>query len=510
MTMASVQHKARRAMAVVATRVRNRDDRTGGETGAALVLALVFMVVIGMMVGAMAAWTGNSLQNAANFQSARNQNYALYGATQTAIQNIRYNPLLGAGQTLNANPPYDCWEPSPVPTPPQQSQLTLNGSTIDVFCSTVWNPTSASTRVVTVSACVAPATAQACAATPGLQTIVAFDDYSTGNPSINPGVCTTTCGAGMTVNSSTTPQNLPTVTTLSATSGPVNVGTVITVTGTGFASSGTVVNLVSTNASQNLVLSGTGVQIGSSTSLTVTAPPSTTATSFYVEVTTPNGTSPVVPGVSPTFTYQSVVPQVTGVSGPGGSSQGSAAGGSAITITGTGFLDSAAGDSTSVNFVDMNNTGNVVQSPYAKVSAYSNGTQTITAVTPAITTTDMTYFVTVTTSPGGTSPQNASYKWTFQPLTPVVSGVGPVTGGSGTQLTITGIGFVGSGQTTVQLVPTGGGGTTLNAANVSVQSSTQLTATVPSGGQANGTYYVEVTTTTGGSSGSNGSPVYTY
>jgi hypothetical protein len=508
--MASIQHRARRAKEVLALRVQNRDDRARGETGAALVLALVFMVAIGLMVGAMAAWTGNSLKNVGNFQSARNENYALYGATQTAIQNIRYNPLLGAGQTLNANPPYDCWEPSPVPTPPQQSQVTLNGFTVDVFCSTVWNPTSASTRVVTVSACVVQTTAQSCVATPGLQTIVTFDDYSTGNPSINPGVCTSTCGAGMTVNSSTTPQNLPIVNALSATSGPVNAGTTITVTGTGFVSSGTLVNLVSTNASQNVILSGTAVQIGSSTSLTVTVPPSTTATSFYVEVTTPNGTSPVVPGVSPTFTYQSVVPQVTGVSGPGGSPSGSAAGGSAITINGTGFLDKAAGDSTIVNFVDVNNTSNVVQSPYAKVSTYSNGTQTITAVTPTITTTDMTYYVTVTTAPGGTSPQNASYEWTFQPLTPVVSGVGPVSGGSGTQLTITGIGFVGSGQTTVQLVPTSGSGATLNATNVSVQSSTQLTATVPSGGQNNGTYYVEVTTTTGGSSGSNGAPVYAY
>ncbi len=110
---------------MVASRVQDRDDRTSGETGAALVLALVFMVVVGMLVGAMAAWTGNSLQNAANFQSARSQNYALYGATQTAIQNIRYNPLLGAGQTLNANPPYDCWEPSPphpAPAVPSDSE----------------------------------------------------------------------------------------------------------------------------------------------------------------------------------------------------------------------------------------------------------------------------------------------------------------------------------------------------------------------------------------------------
>jgi hypothetical protein len=321
----------------------------------------------------------------------------------------------------------------------------------------------------------------------------------------------------MTVNSSTAASNLPTVTALSVTSGPVNTSTPLTVTGTGFVSGATLVNLVSTTASQNLILPGTSITVNSATSLSVTAPPATTATSYYVEVTTPYGTSTVQPGVSPTFTYQSVVPQVTGVSSPSGA-QGSAAGGSAITITGTGFLDNVAGDSTTVNFVDVNNTSVVVQSTYARVSAYSNGTQTITAVTPAITNADTTYYVTVTTAPGGTSAVNAAYEWTFTPLTPVVSGVSPATGTAGTVLTITGIGFV-SGQTTVQLVPTTGGSCygwycgpapqTLNATNVSVQSSTQLTATVPSGGSSGTSYYVEVTTTAGGSSGSNGAPTFT-
>ena len=284
----------------------------------------------------------------------------------------------------------------------------------------------------------------------------------------------------------------------------------MTVSGSGFIAGSTLVTFVSTTASQNLVLQGTGVNVTSSTSLNVTVPPSTTATSFYVEVTTPNGTSPTVPGVSPVFTYESVVPQVTGINGPGGSPAGSAAGGSAITITGTGFLSNVAGDTTSVNFVDTANTSIVVQSPYVSVGAYSSGSQTITAVTPAITTSNMTYYVTVTTAPGGTSAQSASYEWTFQPLTPVVSGIGPLTGAntSSVNVTITGIGFVGSGQTTVVLEGTGGTHGSVNLTNVSVQSSTQLTATVPSGAAA-GTYYVQVTTTTGGTSGSGGAPTYT-
>jgi len=224
-------------------------------------------------------------------------------------------------------------------------------------------------------------------------------------------------------------------------------------------------------------------------------------------VTTPDGSSPVVPGQSPQFTYQPVVPHITGVTSPTGA-QGSAAGGSAVTITGSGFLDNVAGDQTKVNFVDTADTSIVVPAPYVKVSAYSNGVQSITASTPAIST-GTTYYVTVTTAPGGTSSQQAAFEWTFQPLDPVVSGVTPTSGAAGTHITVTGIGFV-SGQTTVQLVPTSGNGATLNATNVSVSSSTLLTAQVPGGGAINGTYDVEVTTTAGGSSGSNGAPVYTW
>ncbi len=66
-------------------------------------------------------------------------------------------------------------------------------------------------------------------------------------------------------------------------------------------------------------------------------------------------------------------------------------------------------------------------------------------------------------------------------------------------VTITGIGFV-TNATTVQLIPTSGTFATLNATGVSVSSSTTLTATVPTGGHTGQTYYVEVTTTSGGGS----------
>ena len=145
----------------------------------------MFLVVVGLIVGAMASWTANSLSNSLNFQRDRAAQYALSSASQVAIQNIRYTPLLGPNQTLNASPPSYCWGTS------SPSQLTFGTNTVDVWCSTVWNPTSASTRVVTVSACLTSVTTDAatCAKNPGLQTIVTFDDYSASSPTIRPRGC---------------------------------------------------------------------------------------------------------------------------------------------------------------------------------------------------------------------------------------------------------------------------------------------------------------------------------
>jgi hypothetical protein len=497
------------------------------ETGAVLILALVFLLAIGLIAGGLASWVSADLKNSLNFQNDRNVQYALSSTTQVAIQNIRYAPLFGV--TLNATPPSYCWCTGP------SSQLTYGNNQVAVWCSTVWNPSSSSTRVVTISACMTnvASTAAACAATPGLQTVVTFDDYSSSNPTVNPGFCLTppsgTCGSGMTMNSSSSNTVNPTVTALSSTQGPLTGTGVLTVTGTGFVSNATATNttvsFVSTNASSNVVLQGTGVNVTSPTSLTVAIPPATVLGGYYVIVSTPNGSSPAVNpsnAFTSQYTYQNVVPTVSsiatagteGTSCPSGSVCGSAAGGTALTISGTGFLTDPK-SATTVNFVDTANPAVVlvVSSPFLTVNSYVNGVQTITVTTPGIAQ-DSTYYVTVTTAPGGTSAQGPIF--TFQPFTPVVASVSPTTNGPRV-VTITGIGFV-SGATTVQLIPTSGNGATLTATAVSVSSSTTLTATIPTGGTTGRVYFVEVTTTTGGAScptqqnGGCGSavPQYTY
>ena len=135
---------------------RSQTDQCGrdrGESGAALVLALLFLVVIGLIVGGLSSWTANSLTNSLHFQTDRSAQYALSSTSQVAIQNIRYTPLLGSNQTLNASPPSYCWGPTPAAGTGTVSELTVLNDQVVVWCSTVWTPTSSSTRVVTVSAC---------------------------------------------------------------------------------------------------------------------------------------------------------------------------------------------------------------------------------------------------------------------------------------------------------------------------------------------------------------------
>ena len=224
-------------------------------------------------------------------------------------------------------------------------------------------------------------------------------------------------------------------------------------------------------------------------------------TSYYVIVTTPSGSS--AGGSASTYTFQPVIPTVSSIATASGGTTGSAAGGTSITITGTGFLSNSSGDSTTVNFVDTANPANVLQAANLTV----NSSTSISATTPAVANTDQ-YYVTVTTAPGGTSANGPVY--TYQPFTPVVASVSPNSGSGHSQsVTLTGIGFVSGDHRDPRARPRVEARCT--ATNVSVTSSTQLTATVPNGGTTGRVYSVEVTTTTGGNSGTGGTAnQYTY
>ena len=168
-------------------------------------------------------------------------------------------------------------------------------------------------------------------------------------------------------------------------------------------------------------------------------------------------------------------PTITGVS----PASGPTAGGTSVTITGTGFTGVTA-----LKFGANNGVGITVV----------NST-TITATSPAGSAGTVNVTVTAT---GGTSATGAANQFTYIPA-PTVTSISPTAGPSagGTSVTITGTGFTGA--TAVTFGATAATGFTVNSA-------TQITATAPAG---TGTVDVRVTTT-GGTSATSAADQYTF
>src|SRR5487761_2156834 len=186
-----------------------------GERGSVLILALVYIIAVSMIVLALTNWATNDLNNTAEFATAQAMQNAASNTTDLAIHNIRYTPLLGANQTVGANPPSYCWGAGPI------SQLTttyvsLNLShtlIMNVWCTTVWTPSSAVSRTVTFYTCLSSVTSLACHDNPFLEAVVQYDDYPIGKAAAPiQGPCSVFCGQGMTVVSWTwgTPNNTST------------------------------------------------------------------------------------------------------------------------------------------------------------------------------------------------------------------------------------------------------------------------------------------------------------
>ncbi|WP_345718612.1 IPT/TIG domain-containing protein [Kineosporia mesophila] len=258
---------------------------------------------------------------------------------------------------------------------------------------------------------------------------------------------------------------VPAVTSISPAIGTIAGGTGVTITGTALDNA----TAVKFGSASGTITSNTG------TSITVTSPAGSAGV-VDVLVTTAGGTSANT--AADNFTYVGQ-PTVTSVS-PGG---GAAAGGTSVTVTGTGFagLSGAA----AVKFGNTNATSYTV-----------NSATSITAVAPAGSagTVDVTV-----TNPGGTSAASAADQFTYIAL-PTVTSIAPATGptAGGNTVTITGTGFSGT--------PTVNFGAGNPSALVTVVSPTQITATVPSG---SGSVDVRVVTT-GGTSPNTAADDYLY
>jgi hypothetical protein len=223
----------------------------------------------------------------------------------------------------------------------------------------------------------------------------------------------------------------PTVTKVGPNIGPAAGGTSVTITGTSF-SGATAVKFGSNDA--------TSFTVNSATSITAVSPAGTGTVD--VTVTSPAGTSAI--SEADRFAYGPTVTKVEPNVGP-------AAGGTSVTITGTGFAGATA-----VKF------GSTAATSFTVTSGSS-----ITATSPAGTgTVDVTV-----TSPSGTSPISGADRFTYGPtVTKVEPNVGPAAGG--TSVTITGTGFAGA--TAVKFEST-------NVTSFTVNSATSITAVSPAG-----------------------------
>lgn len=245
---------------------------------------------------------------------------------------------------------------------------------------------------------------------------------------------------------------LPTITAVTPSSGPLTGGNTVTIAGTGLTGA-TSVTFGGT--------AGTAVTVGSDTSLTVTAP-AHVAGVVDIVVTTPFGSS--VNTAADNYTYSNA-PFVLGVS----PATGPTAGGTVVTITGTGFTGATAvtfGGTAATSFIVTSSTQITATAP-----AHAAGTVNV-----------------VVTGPDGSSPTGGTGDDFVYGSAPVITSINPASGpiAGGTLVTITGTGF--TGVTAVKFGATA-------ATSFTVVSDTQITAASPA--QANSVVQVSVTTPLG-------------
>jgi hypothetical protein len=175
---------ARRLYRALIRMAHRRTPAGHDEAGAALILALVFVLAVASVGVTLVSATGSDILNSSNLKAQRSLEYAADGATSLATQNVRYSGN-------NYSTPGDCL--------PNGSSVSLDGVNVTVDCSQQqFDPVSGVTRVVNFYACTAASCTSGNAV---LQAQVTFDDYSVTNSySCSPGGPTSTCGTAMTIN----------------------------------------------------------------------------------------------------------------------------------------------------------------------------------------------------------------------------------------------------------------------------------------------------------------------
>jgi hypothetical protein len=224
----------------------------------------------------------------------------------------------------------------------------------------------------------------------------------------------TALAAGLTKHGSTPSVTLPVVTIVSPASGSTAGGSTVTITGTGLADatdvrfggvagkitgdSGTQITVTSPPSTGTVDKTATTAAITADSGSQVTGTGTGTGTGTVdITVTTPAGTSKTTAGDH--YTYTAPRPAVTGVTPDGGST----AGGTTVSITGTGLAGATGvrfGGATAVITADSSTQVTVTSPP-------GTGTVTITVTTPAGTSKTTAGDYTYTTRPK--PPQSISF-----------------------------------------------------------------------------------------------------
>ena len=516
---------ARRCRALIAQRGDEGTvvgSRRQDESGAVLILALVFLLAVSLIVTGLLTFVGTSLTASGTYSNDRNVQYAATDAVNLAISNTRYT--FDPYSLLDAASPQSCLTPAY----PVAGQST----SIAVYCSMVWQPNNANgyTRTITYSACTSDFTATACAATPLLQAVVAFDDNPPGSvqPVSVPQPCTPigsngSCGATVTQLSWLWNPVVPVVSSISPANGSTAGGTTISITGTGFVSDETVNFLAESGGTpvNDPNVKGYNPEIPATvvanpppscalpTCLQVTTPSVISSQTYFVTVTNPGGTS----AYSAVFTYNPGKPVVAGLAGA--VNGGSVTGGNTVTIEGTGFW-SAGNSAPALVYFCATSNGACTASPSNTGSGVvvTNGTpyQTITALSPAVGPSGQgTYQIQVEvngqrsdlTSVAATGSGLSAPVFTYNVLVPIVTSVlpaPPATVPVGGTITINGYNFV-TGVTVgfcpvtntspyynTSCVGSGQGGQNMTT-NFTIVNTTQMTVNVPSSLTPGTSYY---------------------
>ncbi|MCI0342714.1 MAG: IPT/TIG domain-containing protein [Planctomycetales bacterium] len=379
-------------------------------------------------------------------RSARIASGCLFAAALLAGAGCSKEKSRGAGAAPAPPPPLSITGLAPVSGPTTGGTLVTITGTSFAAGATVTFAGSLATTVTVVSGgtitCFTPAGAA------GPATVVVT----------NPGPASATAVNAFTYLSG--PPPAPTITGLNPTFGPVAGGTLVTMTGTGFQTGATVTVGGSAATSVTVLTAGTitfvtpaGASGPASVTVTNPGPSSATATNAYTYVS----------GAAPAPTISSISP----ASGP-------TAGGTTITITGTGFQRNGASQAT------------VTIAGSAATSVQVLTATTIVCVTPAGPAGAQNVVV---TNPDAQS-ATAAGGFTYIGPSPTVTSLNPTSGTvlGGTTVTITGTNFA-------------SGATVLfgsNLATVSTVTATQIVVISPAG-SAIGPTTVTVTNPGGGS-----------